>query len=74
MEVSRFDMFGFMISLSKIAHQMWCNDQVGERNKTTERAVWVGVGGNRGGGGQNLKRGDKQCRGGLHKIRGLGPL
>ena len=53
---------------------MWCNDQVGERNKTTERAVWVGVGGNRGGGGQNLKRGDKQCRGGLHKIRGLGPL
>ena len=37
----------------------------------------MGVGGDREGGegvGKNLKKGDMQYRGGLHKIRGLGPL
>ena len=42
-----------------------------------ERAVGVEVGGDRevwGGGGQNLKKGYRQYRGGLHKVRELGPL
>ena len=37
---------------------MWRDHPFGQRNKTTERAVGVGVGGDRGGGiGQNLKKG-----------------
>ena len=30
---------------------MWCDHPLGQRNKTTERAVGVGVGGNKEGGG-----------------------
>ena len=40
--VPRFDMCGSIISLSKIAHQMWRDHLFGQRNKTTERAVSVG--------------------------------
>ena len=46
------------ISLSKITHQIWRNHPFIQRNKTTEGAVGVGVGGNRHGEvvvGQNLK-------------------
>ena len=42
-------MCGPIMSLSKIAHQMWRNNPFSQRNKTIERAVGVGVGGDRGG-------------------------
>ena len=47
-----------IISLSKIAHQMWQDHPFGQRSKTTERAMGLGVGGKTGGGGvgQNLKK------------------
>ena len=51
-----------------------------QRNKTTERAVRVGVGVNReeglglGGWTKFEKGGLGNIGGGLHKIRGLGPL
>ena len=47
------------ISLSKITHQIWRNHPFIQRNRTTEGAVGVGVGGNRQGEmvGENLKRG-----------------
>ena len=35
-KVLRFDMCTFMISLSKIAHQMWCDHPFNRRTKTTE--------------------------------------
>ena len=35
-----------IISLSKIAHQMWHNHPFSQRNKRTEKPVVVGVGGN----------------------------
>ena len=57
---------------------MWRDHPFSQRNKTTERAVGVGVGVSMVAGvGQNLKKRD---RGGgvgnigLHKIGGLGPL
>ena len=44
-----------MISLSKIAHQMWHNHSLSHRKKATEQWEW-GAGGNREkGGAQNLK-------------------
>ena len=47
----------WLILLSKVAHQMWCNHLFSHRNKTTERVVGLWVGGNREGGvGQNLKK------------------
>ena len=46
-----------LLSLSKIAHQMWHDHPLSQRNRTTERTVGVGVGGDREvGGGQNLKK------------------
>ena len=36
---------------------MWQELPFGQRNKTIEKAVGMGVGGNRDGGGQNLKNG-----------------
>ena len=44
---------------------MWCDQPINQRNTTTVRAV--GVGGDRkvgDGGGQILKNGDRQCKGG----------
>ena len=49
---------------------MWCDHPFNQRNKTTEKVVGVGFGGDReGGGGQNLKR-----EGVGNIIRELGPL
>ena len=67
------------IILSKIAHQLWCNHPFGQRNKATERAVRVGVGGNRGGGWTKFEKGGRVGNmgwggGGLHKIVGFKPL
>ena len=47
----RLDMFRSIISLSKIANQMWHGQPFSQRNKITERAVRVGVGGDSEGGG-----------------------
>ena len=68
-----------LISLSKIAHRMWHDHPFSQRNKTTERTVGLGVGGDSkvGGGGGGLdkvlkRRGGVGNIGGLHKIgRGL---
>ena len=52
---------------------MWHNHPFSQRNKTIERAVGVGVEGNRedGGVGQNLKKkGGVGNIGGVHKIEG----
>ena len=54
---------------------MWRDQPISQRNKTTERAVGVGIGGDREGGGvgQNLKRGSGglgNIGGDLHKIVG----
>ena len=35
------------IPLSKLTHQIWRDHPFSQRNKTTERAVGVGVGGDR---------------------------
>ena len=57
-DISRLDMCRFIILLSKIAHQMWWDQVFNQRNKTTERAVGLGVGGDReggqGGGGEHI--------------------
>ena len=75
-----------IISLSKIAHQMWCNQMwcnhpFCQINKTIERAVGVVVGGDRKGrekgggeGGQNLKKGGRQYGRVYIKLGGLGPF
>ena len=51
-----------VITISKIANQMWHNHPFSQRNRTTKRTVTVGVGGDRevgeGGVGQNLKQGE----------------
>ena len=61
-----------LLSLSKIAHQIWCDYPFSKRGKATERAVGVRFGGDKeGGGGGGVdriwKRGS-QCRGGLLKV------
>ena len=51
-------MYRSIKSVSKIAHQMWHDHWFSQWKKTTERAVGVGVGGDRGGGvGKIWKRG-----------------
>ena len=50
-KVPGFGMCRSIISVSKIAYQMCCNRPFSQKNKTTERVVRVGVGGDRGGGG-----------------------
>ena len=58
----RLDMCTYIISLSKISHQTWCNHPFSQRNKITEWTVevgvedGVGVGGKREAGGPNLKK------------------
>ena len=42
-KVPRLDMCRSIMSLSNIAHQMWHNHPFSQRNKTTERAVGLGV-------------------------------
>ena len=68
-KVLRLNMCTSMISLNKIAHQLWHDHPFSERDKTTEWAVGVRVGRNRRG-GQNLKKVGRQYREGLHKIGG----
>ena len=36
-----------ILSLSKLAHQMWRDHSISQRNKTTERTVGVEIGGDR---------------------------
>ena len=59
---------GSILSLSKIAHQMWRDHPLSQRNMTTERAVGMGVGGDRevevGEGWTKCKKGGRQYRGG----------
>ena len=70
-----------LLSLSKIAHQMWRNHPFSHRNRTMERTVGVGVGGDRevgwGNGGvcgKNLKKGGgRQYRGIFMKYGGWHP-
>ena len=38
-------MYKSILSLSKIAHQMWHDHPFNQRNMTSERAVGLGVGG-----------------------------
>ena len=65
-----FDMCESIVSFDKVAHQMWHNHPFGQRNKTTERAVGVAVGGNTPPQvGQNLeKMGGVDNTWALHKI------
>ena len=64
-----------LLSLSKIAHQMWSDHPFNHRNRTMERTVgrgwrWQGS----GGGGQNLKKVRVGNVGGLLKIGVSTPL
>ena len=43
-KVPKLNMCRSITSLSKIVHQMWCNNPLSQRNKATERAVVVGFG------------------------------
>ena len=43
-KVQRLNMCRSILSLSKIAHYMWCDHPFNQRNRTTERTVGVGVG------------------------------
>ena len=53
-----------IISLSKITpHRMWCNHSFSQRNKTAERPVGMGIGGDRQR-GLEIIRGDRQYSGG----------
>ena len=58
-KVPRLDMCRFIISLSKITHQMWRDHLFSQRNKAAKRVVEVEVLGV----GQNLRMGDRQYRG-----------
>ena len=76
-KVPRLDMCRSIISLNKIALQMWHNHLFSQRNKTAERAVGLGVGGDREGRGLDKlwkRRAGNEGGGGLHKVRGLGDL
>ena len=46
-KVPRLNKCRYIISLSKIAYQMWYDHLFSQRNKATERAVKVGAGGYR---------------------------
>ena len=62
-KVPRLDMCRSIITLSKIAHQMSYNHLFSQRSKTTERAVWVGVGGDMEEGFDKIwQREDRQYR------------
>ena len=71
-------MYRSILSLSKIAQKMWHDHPLNHRNVRTERAVWLGFGGDIEVGAeddQNLKSGEVGNIGGvLYKITGLAPL
>ena len=76
-KVLRLDMCTSIISLSKI--KLWCDPPISQRNKTTEWAMGVEVGGGRKGWRVGVwTKFEKGWVGnigrGLHKIGGLGPL
>ena len=64
-----------ILSLSKIAHEMWRDHPFSQRNRKRVRTVGVGVGGDRkvgrGGGGGKKK---KKKGGGVGNIGGSAPL
>ena len=55
---------------------MWPDHLFSQRNKTAERAVGLGVGGDREGreGWTNFEEVGQAMKGGLHKVGGLGDL
>ena len=53
---------------------MWHDHPFSQRNKTTERALGLWVGGNRKGGWTQFKKGGRQYRWDLHEIGGVRPL
>ena len=55
-KVPRLDMCRSILSLSKIAHQMWCDYSFSQRNRTTERTVGVEVRGDREVGERRLEK------------------
>ena len=57
--VPRPDMCRSMLSLSKIAHQMWRHHPFSQRNTTPERTVGVEVGGDREVGEKGLDKFEK---------------
>ena len=65
-----------ILSLSKIAHKMWCDHPFSQRNRTTERTVGLGFESDREVGGtggikQNFKKGVGNIGGmDLHQIGG----
>ena len=72
-KVLRFDICISMISLSKIEHQRRGDHLFSQRNKATELAVGMGVGGNCEGGWTKFEKGGLGSiggGGGLHKIGG----
>ena len=52
-----------ILSLSKIAHQLWCDLPFSQRNKTTERTIGVEIRGDREMGKRIFEKGGKQYRG-----------
>ena len=66
-----------ILSLSKISHQIKSDHPFGQRNRTTERAVRVGVGGDREagrkGGWAKFEKGGLAILEGHHKIGGWHP-
>ena len=46
------------LDMCRVTYQIWCDHPLSQRNKTIERAVGIGVGGDRdrGEGEQNLKK------------------
>ena len=67
------DMCRSILSLSKIAHQLWRDLPFSQRNKTTEKTIGVEVRGDREMGKGRFEKGVKQY-GGLHNKGRLEPL
>ena len=77
-KVPRLEMCISIISLSKIAHQMWRDHPIQPKKQDNRKSSGGGdcTLQGRWGVGQNLKKeeGGQYRDGGLHKKRGLGPL
>ena len=71
--VLRLNMCRSILSLSKIAHQMGCDQPFRQRNMATERTGEMGVRGDGEVGDKILKNGGSNI-GDLNKIRGLATL
>ena len=53
---------------------MWCDHPFSQRNRATERTVWVGVAGNREVGGGGVEIGQKLKKGGHRQYMHSTPL